>query len=463
MRTSDINQLIQTVIKGGKVRTGMDIFDKNGFKVISKDASVDHVQPLLMLKVNGITTVQFDSGAGGDIWDETGKSVFDRVTRNDSPEKGNQATSIKAVLTRMEDACLRFMDQYKWFQPFFREMVEGIKANKGKMDLDKRLPSIEKMVHFLLNHDPSFTFLNRNPLTADNYLLSHAINVCNIGAAVLKRFNKNFSHIINQHLSARFAERLDLEANFHRDVFIYYVPEAIAEIATGYFLHDIGKALIPDAILNKQSALSDRERRVMQSHSYKEGVDVLDINHIDSLYIQTVVKWHHVAIYTDEPNSYPEGILPIEIPPYVKICKIVDIYDAMSSRRTYGEATDPSNVMAQVFRKYEGKDPMLQYILHAFIREMGVCPTGSVINLRNGQLAFVLDKSGPIVLPLTDKTGAPLKRHADPVDLGEKQKTDSVFEIDRRKPPLPPDQVFDILPPEIHKLFARISPVGELK
>jgi len=132
----------------------------------------------------------------------------------------------------------------------------------------------------------------------------------------------------------------------------------------------------------------------------------------------------------------------------------------MSSKRVYGEAVDPSSVVAHIFHTYEGKDPMLQYILHAFINEMGGGPTGSVVHLKNGQLAFVLNKSGPVVLLLTNEAGESLKHLADPIDLGEKKKEDSGFDIDRHKPPLPPIQAVDILPSDLFDFFKRISTIG---
>ncbi|BBO81586.1 hypothetical protein DSCO28_21520 [Desulfosarcina ovata subsp. sediminis] len=374
-----------------------------------------------------------------------------------------KTTNLKAVTSRMESACLEFKDKYSDFRSVFDETSRFIKENSGQMDMDKVIGPAEKMVRFLMNYDPSLSFLNRSPLTPKNYPYHHAINVCNIGVAVLKRFNTNFSSIINRQLSLRFSEHDDIDPSARKDAFTYYIPGAIKEIAIGYFIHDIGKALIPDTIINKSTSLTEDEQRIVHGHAHEKGIEILERNHIRSLYIRNIVRWHHAAIYEGETGGYPEVPRPIEIPPYVKICKLVDIFDAMSSKRVYGEAADSAGVVARIYRKFAGKDPLLQFILHAFISEMGVCPTGSVIHLRNGQLAFVLDKQGPIVLPLTNIKGDPLSRYADPIDIDEKKKEDSFFDIDRRKAPLPPIQAFDILPAELREMFTRISIHNELK
>lgn len=463
-KTASINELIRIVTKGGGVRTGTDILDSNGNPLLSGKAAVNTVQGLLTLKRHGISEIRLDTKAGAALWDKAGKSLIEPGAEaiRDASSPHPHDTDIKSILSRMEESCLQFKTRYEEFQPIFKDLAQGIRKNNGRIDAAQLMGPIQEMVSFLMAQDPSFSFLNRNPLTPENYLASHAINVCTIGSAVLKRFNDKFSSIINRHLSSKFSEHTDVQDGFHQDVFIYYVPEAILEIATGYFMHDIGKLLIPEDILHKQTPLSEAEQQLVHAHSFDKGAAILEMNQIGSLYIKNVVKWHHIAIHSGEKGGYPEGIHPIEIPPYVKIAKIVDIYDAMTSKRTYGEAADPAGVVAHIYRMYAGKDPMLQYILHAFISEMGVCPTGSVVHLRNGQLAFVLERHGPIVLPLTDPAGTPFKAIVDPLDISALKKDNPEFEIDRRKAPLPPAGVVEIIPTSLTKTFSRISILGSL-
>ena len=68
---------------------------------------------------------------------------------------------------------------------------------------------------------------------------------------------------------------------------------------------------------------------------------------------------------------------------------------------------NPIRVVTRLFRTYAQKDPLLQFILHAFVNAVGLHPPGSVVYLTNQQMAYVLDSKGPIVLPFTDARWAP--------------------------------------------------------
>ena len=144
----------------------------------------------------------------------------------------------------------------------------------------------------------------------------------------------------------------------------------------------------------------------------------------------------------------------MEIPLYTRVCKLEDICDAMTSKRCYKEAINPINVVTQLFRTYAGKDHMLQYILHAFVKSIGIYPPGSIIFLRNGQMAYVLESSGPLVIPFTDETGNTLSTKPDPMDLGRNDIEESK-KVDNRKSVKAPKDVYDILPSYIRDIITR--------
>jgi hypothetical protein len=162
--------------------------------------------------------------------------------------------------------------------------------------------------------------------------------------------------------------------------------------------------------------------------------------------IEAIVKYHHGALYRGEKNCYPTDKLPIELPPYVKVAKLVDIYDAMTSKRCYKEALNPVSVVTDIYRKYAEKDRMLQFILHSFVKTLGICPPGSIISLINGQQCYVLTGEGPIVLPVTDTGGQTLKAKPDPIDLGQIETKRKGISIDRHKPLQNPIDIYDRLP-----------------
>jgi hypothetical protein len=102
--------------------------------------------------------------------------------------------------------------------------------------------------------------------------------------------------------------------------------------------------------------------------------------------------------------------------------------------------------MNYLFNKYANKDKVLQLILHSFINVVGLCPPSSIVFLSNGQLAYVLDGNGPLLVPFTDTNGSTLTAKPDPIDLGDK-KSAGELTIDRQAPIVFPIELYNKLPP----------------
>ena len=106
---------------------------------------------------------------------------------------------------------------------------------------------------------------------------------------------------------------------------------------------------------------------------------ILEKNRLDNPFVKNVVKYHHSPLFKGEEGCYPEDRHHIENPPYVKICKLADIYDAMTSKRSYKDAFNPIAVVTEIFRKYADKDFLLQFIIHSFVKVVGIYPPGSIV------------------------------------------------------------------------------------
>jgi len=141
-----------------------------------------------------------------------------------------------------------------------------------------------------------------------------------------------------------------------------------------------------------------------------------------------------------------------QIPLYVRICKLADIYDAMTSKRFHKEAISPISVVTQLFRTYAKKDKMLQYILHSFVKSIGIYPPGSILFLRNGQMAYVLDSKGPFVVPFTDEQGKTLSSKPDPFIISASE-SDPARLIDNRRSLKTSKDVYTILPSYIKNII----------
>jgi putative nucleotidyltransferase with HDIG domain len=96
-------------------------------------------------------------------------------------------------------------------------------------------------------------------------------------------------------------------------------------------LHDIGKARIPVAILEKPGPLTDDEREVMKHHA-QYGADALAGNSTVAPEMLDMVLHHHEML---DGSGYPHGLTNGEISDFVRIMTISDIFGALIERRPY--------------------------------------------------------------------------------------------------------------------------------
>ena len=377
--------------------------------------------------------------------------------------------NIEERLHEIMDAKKEFHKKYLSAKNEFKELVEEqelilkSKDNTGlkNVNLKKNIRKIKKIVDIVHDTEPLLMNSLKSFLSSEDYLFHHSLNVCYIGTAILKRFNTIFSSNINKMLNESFSGTLK-DAGPGNDMFKYYSKIAIDAISMGYFIHDLGKLMLPESLLDKKKSLNREELREIQKHSYEYGVECLNRNGILNTYIENIVKFHHAALYTGEKRSYPEQENISEIPPYVKICKIADQYSAMTMKRSYGEAMNPIKAVNTIFRQYSGKSPILQLILYSFVQEAGVHPVGSILILSNRQLAYVINNDGPEVLIFTDSNGNTIEKPGELINLSCKSNADLNLGIDTTKLPQTPIELFDSLPKYL-KEFHILMTNSELK
>ncbi len=102
-------------------------------------------------------------------------------------------------------------------------------------------------------------------------------------------------------------------------------------IATAGILHDMGKRFIPNQILSKPSRLTPREREIVELHPTHGYEDLCDRS--DLIFGQLMVVYqHHERI---DGGGYPVGTEGADIHPWAKMLTVVDVFDAITGRRTY--------------------------------------------------------------------------------------------------------------------------------
>jgi len=130
----------------------------------------------------------------------------------------------------------------------------------------------------------------------------------------------------------------------------YLTPERIDLLASLAPLHDIGKVGIPDELLNKPGALTDDEVKEMRKHP-AHGRDVIvhaeqDVGKRDDVILamaKDIVYTHHEKW---DGTGYPQGLRGTSIPIAGRLMALVDVYDAVTSRRVYREPMSHEDAVA---------------------------------------------------------------------------------------------------------------------
>lgn len=271
-------------------------------------------------------------------------------------------------------------------------LIAGIRKGK-KLDLKKLRAMLAPMTESILRNPDAMLWLSQLREKEDSDV-SEAIDHCILAIA--------------------FARHMGLPEN---DMF---------NLTVGILFYDIGKLNQREALLSKRTRLNEDEFIEMQRH-VDDGVDYLrmfeDV-HEDA--INTVLT-HHERF---DGSGYPNKLSGDEIPVFGRIAGLVDCYNAMVSKRSYSEAISGHTALQKIYnwRNLYFQDELVQQ----FLRCMGVYPTGSLLEMKSGEVGIVLAQNRekhvkPRVMLLLDKDKHAL-RDFKVIDLS-KQVGDGTLEI----------------------------------
>lgn len=130
----------------------------------------------------------------------------------------------------------------------------------------------------------------------------------------------------------------------------------VKAIVSASILHDIGKSAIPEGILYKPSALAPHERKIIEMHTYI-GIDIFEkiYNELDdelivnqSMYAKNIIKYHHERV---DGTGYPEQLKGEDIPLEARIVSVVDVFDALTTKRPYKDKWTHEQAIAYIIEQ----------------------------------------------------------------------------------------------------------------
>ncbi len=133
----------------------------------------------------------------------------------------------------------------------------------------------------------------------------------------------------------------------------------VERLYSAAMFHDIGKARIPLAVLDKPGRLDDRERALIETHP-AAGYDILKENSAISPEILDAVRHHHEYL---DGSGYPDALGAESISDIVRVLTISDIFAALIEHRTY-KPTMPRQKAYEILLGMPGK--LERPLVHAF-------------------------------------------------------------------------------------------------
>lgn len=154
-------------------------------------------------------------------------------------------------------------------------------------------------------------------------------------------------------------------------------------LCVGAMLHDIGKVFIDPEIVQKNGPLTDKEFDEIKLHTTK-GYDYLKGNLEISPVARIISLQHHER---PDGKGYPEKKKAEDIHKLTKIVSIADVYDALTSYRTYREALSPSEALEYIMAN--GGSQFDYEMVKVFSKTVVPYPEGTLVKLSTGDIAVV--------------------------------------------------------------------------
>jgi HD-GYP domain-containing protein (c-di-GMP phosphodiesterase class II) len=226
-------------------------------------------------------------------------------------------------------------------------------ARLGKaVELDKVSPVVEAVTESILRNSGALLGLLRIK-NKDDYTFLHSVSVCALLVAFCRSRNMD--------------------------------EGTIYQAGLGGLLHDTGKALVPDAVLNKQGRLTEEEFEIIKRHP-RDGYDILlKTPEIGPIPLDITLHHHERR----DGTGYPDKLDENEISELAQMAAIVDVYDAITSDRCYHKGMPAAEALRKIYEwsKFHFNPTLAQ----EFMRCVGIYPVGTLVLLESGRLGVVIE------------------------------------------------------------------------
>ena len=159
------------------------------------------------------------------------------------------------------------------------------------------------------------------------------------------------------------------------------------EIGVAGLLHDVGKMFIPGEVLNKPGRLTDEEFATIKAHPRLGWEFLKNSSGVNAITLDVCLH-HHERV---DGNGYPERLSGEALTLFARMGAVCDVYDAITSTRCYKAGWEPAESIRKMAEWKDGHFD--EKIFQAFVKTVGIYPTGTLVKLKTGRLGVVVEQT----------------------------------------------------------------------
>jgi HD-GYP domain-containing protein (c-di-GMP phosphodiesterase class II) len=297
----------------------------------------------------GIHDVVIDSSRGLDVQDAPTVAEAQAATEREIVEIVAKAP----VQTRVSlgEEMQRAVQIRHQASSLVRTVMQDARLGKA-IELDQVEPVVQNITESILRNPGALVGLLRIK-TKDDYTFLHSVSVCTLLVAFCRSRN--------------------------------IAADITHQAGLGGLLHDTGKALVPDAILNKPGPLTDEEFAVIKKHPV-DGYNILkQTPQIGQIPLDITLHHHERR----DGSGYPSKQADDQISELAQMAAIVDVYDAITADRVYHKGMSAAAALRKIYEwsKFHFNPQFAQ----EFMRCVGIYPVGTMVLLESGRLGVVIE------------------------------------------------------------------------
>lgn len=300
-------------LSSNELQIGMKVLEAvqtaNNQLVIAADTILDR-QAIDRIRFYGIQTIKVE---GEDLEASQEARAEESPKASQEPEApriplGNVQNPTYSQKVKASSGFQSFQMNYSFANKRLQDAFKDIRTKKEYVNFDELLESTNNLIRSTKTNIELFDMLH-NMRSVDDSVYAHSMNV-----ALITRMIGRWMRMEMDELNT---------------------------LTMAGLLHDIGKTMIPESVLNKTDKLTEEEFKYIQQHP-QLGYNILKDTNLD-IRIKDAALMHHERC---DGSGYPSGLKEDDLDEFSMIVAIADVYDAMTAARAYRSPLCPFEVIS---------------------------------------------------------------------------------------------------------------------